>query len=188
MSTTNQPTTNQQQFDQAYWASQPPEVQALPGTADPVQRATQAATLATDGFTIDVPIMVWGWDAYLVMTMRAQFGYTWVPSALQPPVTIAPGLAQPGVVAYDPLHPPLGSIKVSTNIADYPPFAPVPQPTPQTPAGDDPVGLQSIGNIYLSVPGETYQNGAQFTDTRGTFEKHVVVTPFGRNAYWEKIA
>ncbi len=180
--------TGQQQFDQAYWASQPPEVQALPGIADAVQRATQAATLATDGFTIDVPIMVWGWDAYLVMTMRAQFGYTWVPSALQPPVTIAPGLAQPGVVAYDPLHAPPGSIKVSTHIADYPPFAPASQPKPQTQAGDDPVGLPSIGNIYLSVPGETYQNGAQFTDTRGTFQKHVVVTPFGRNAYWEKIA
>ena len=63
--------TTQQQFDLAYWASQPPEVQALPAITDPDQRAAQAATLATNGFTIDVPIMVWGWDAYLVMTMRA---------------------------------------------------------------------------------------------------------------------
>jgi hypothetical protein len=180
--------TAQQQFDQAYWMSQPPEVRALPGIADQDQRANQAATLATDGFTIDVPIMVWAWDAYLVMQMRSQFGYTWVPSALQPPVTIAPGVAQPGVVAYDPLHPPPGSIAVSTNIADYPPFESSPQPTPQTPVISDPVGLQSIGSIYLSVAGETYQNGAQFTNSRGTFQKHMVVTPFGRNAYWEKIA
>jgi hypothetical protein len=180
--------TAQQQFDLAYWASQPPAVQALQSVADQDQRATNAAQLATEGFTIDVPIMVWGWDAYLVMTMRDQFGYTWVPSALQPPVTIAPGSAQPGVIAYDPLHPPAGSIKVSTNIQDFPPFIPVPAPTPQTPAGSDPVGLQSIGNIYLSVPGETYPDGAHFTDTRGTFEKHLVVTPFGANAYWEKIA
>ncbi|MGP0070685.1 MAG: hypothetical protein ACLPWF_01960 [Bryobacteraceae bacterium] len=187
MSTT-QPETTQQQFDQAYWASQPPEIQALPGIAAQDQRATQAATLATDGFTIDVPIMVWGWDAYLVMTMRAQMGYTWVPSALQPPVTIAPGLSQPGVVAYDPLLPPPGSIKVSTNIADYPPFNPPPQPTPQTPSGTDPVGLQSFGNIYLSVPGENYQNGATFTDSRGTFQKVIIVTPFGRTAYWEMIS
>jgi hypothetical protein len=186
MSTTNQETT-QQQFDQAYWASQPPQVQALEGITDQDQRASQAATLATGGFIIDVPIMVWGWDPYLVMTMRAQFGYTWVPSALQPPVTIAPGLAQPGAVAYDPLHPPPGSIKVSTNIADYPPFIPPPQPTPQSPV-EDPVGMQSIGDIYLSVPGETYPNGATFTDSRGTFEKHLVVTPFGLNAYWELIA
>lgn len=177
--------TMQQQFDQAYWASQPPEIQALPGVADPAQRAAQAAVLATDGFTIDVPIMVWGWDAYLVMSMRAQMGYTWVPSALQPPVTIAPGLAQPGVVPYDPANPPGGSIKVSTNVADYPPYV---HSTQQTPAATDPVGLQSIGNIYLSVPGDTYQNGATFSDSRGTFLKHVVMTPFGRNSYWEKIS
>jgi hypothetical protein len=180
--------TTQQQFDQAYWASQPPAIQALQSIADQEQRATAAAQLATQGFTIDVPIMVWGWDAFLVMTMRAQFGYTWVPSALQPPVTIAPGDEQPGVTPYDPLHPPAGSIIVSTNIQDYPPYFPAPQPAPQTPAGSDPVGLQSIGNIYLSVPGETYPDGATFTDSRGTFEKHLVVTPFGANAYWQKIA
>jgi hypothetical protein len=180
--------TTQQQFDEAYWASQPPEVRALPGIADPNQHAARAAELATKGFTIDVPIMVWDWDAYLVMKMRSDFGYTWVPSALQPPVSIAPGLAQPGAVAYDPLHPPPGSIHVSTNIQDYPPFNP-PSPTAtQTPAGEDPVGLQSLGSIYLSIPGETYQDGAKFTDRRGTFLKHVVVTPFGRNSYWEKIA
>jgi hypothetical protein len=180
--------TTQQQFDQVYWASQPPEVRALPGLADQEQRASKAAELATKGFTIDVPIMVWGWDAYLAMSMRAQFGYTWVPSALQPPVTIAPGIAQPGVVSYDPLHMPPGSIKVSMNIQDYPPFAPAPLPQPQTPAGDNPVGLQSVGTIYFSVPGETYPDGARFADTRGTFQKHMVVTPFGRSAYWEKIA
>ena len=179
--------TTQQQFDQAYWASQPPEVQALKSITDPGQRATEAAELATDGFTIDVPIMVWGWDPYLVMTMRAQAGYTWVPSALQPPVSIAPGVMLPGVVPYDPLHPPDGSIRVSVNIADYPPFTP-PQPVSPAPAPTDPVGLQSVGNLYLSVPGDSYPNGATFTDSRGTFEKHIVVTPFGRSGYWEKVA
>ncbi len=121
--------------------------------------------------------------------MRAQFGYTWVPSALQPPVTIAPGLTRnPGVVAYNPLDPPAGSIKVSTNIADYPPFTPPPQPTPQTPAGDDPVGLQSSATSISRFRAKHIRNGATFTDSRGTFQKHIVVTPFGRNAYWEKIA
>lgn len=178
--------TTQQQFDQAYWASQPPEIQSLQNIGDQNQRAAQAAQLATNGFTIDIPIMVWGWDAFLMMTLREQFGYTWVPSALQAPVTIAPGTAQPGVAPYDPLHPPPGSIKVSTNTADYPPFIALPQPVAQTPPSD-PVGPQSIGSIYLSVVGDSYPNGAIFTDTRGTFQKYMVVTPFGRNAYWEKI-
>jgi hypothetical protein len=179
--------TTQQQFDQAYWASQPPEVQALQNIADPEQRAAEAAELATSGFTIDVPIMVWGWDPYLVMTMRAQEGYTWVPSALQSPISIAPGITQPGVVPYNPSDPPPGSITVSTNIADYPPYTPPPPPPTPPPAGTDPVGLQSVGNIYFSVPGDTYPDGAVYKDSRGTFEKHVVVTPFGRSGYWEKI-
>jgi hypothetical protein len=179
--------TTQEQFDQAYWASQPPEVQALPGIAED-QRTARAADLATKGFTIDVPVMVWGWDPYLVMKLRSSFGYTWVPSALQPPIAMAPGVSGMLLPNYDPLHPPPGSIHVSTNVQDYPPFNPPPQATRPTSAGDDPVGLQSLGTIYLSVSGESYQDGAKFTDTRGTFLKHMVVTPFGRNAYWEKIA
>ncbi len=143
------------------------------GIADQDQRATTAAQLATQGFTIDVPIMVWGWDAYLMMTMRAQFGYTWVPSALQPPVTIAPGDTQPGADSLRSVESAAGSIKVSTNIQDYPPYNPAPQPTPQTPASDDPVGLQSIGNIYLSVPGETYPDGAAIHRQRGEHLKSI---------------
>jgi hypothetical protein len=50
------------------------------------------------------------------------------------------------------------------------------------------VALQSVGNLYLSVAGETYQDGARFTNVRGTFLKHVVLTPFGRTNYWEKVA
>lgn len=180
--------TTPQQFDEAYWASQPPEIQALQTITDPGQRAAQAAQLATAGFTIDVPIMVWGWDPYLVMSMRAQLGYTWVPSALQPPVTIAPGDTQPGVVPYNPADPPAGSIKVSTNIQDYPPYKTAPAQNSSAPAPTDPVGAQSIGNIYLSVPGDTSADGTRFSDARGTFQKHVVVTPFGRSSYWQKIA
>jgi hypothetical protein len=176
--------TTQQTFDATYWAAQQPEVAALPGIADPTARANRAAALAMKGFTIDVPIQVWGWDPFLVMQMRSQFGYTWVPSALQPPVSIAPGISQPGVVSYDPLHPPLGSIKVSLNLPDYPAIAPVVAVTaPGAPT--DPVGQESLGNIYLSVVGDTYQDGATFTDTRGSFLKHLIVTPFGKNAYWE---
>ena len=187
--------TTQTEFDQIYWASQPPEVRALPGIADLDQRATRAAQLAGSGFLIDVPIMVWAWDAYLVMQQRQAYGYTWVPSALQPSIQVAPGISDPPFAPYDAAHPPAGSIKVSLNIGDggktswgdYPPFNPPAPPTPQTPAATDPVGAQSVGNIYLSAPGDNYQDGAKYTDSRGTFVKQVIVTPFGRTCYWEKI-
>ena len=179
--------SQQQQFDQVYWAFQPPEVRALPSIPDQDSRATRAADLASKGFVIDVPIMVWSWDAFLVMKQRADFGYTWVPAALQTPISIAPGLSAPGTIPYDPAHPPAGSIKVSINPADYPPFAP-PVVTPSPTATNDPVGPQSIGVLYNSVPGENYPDGATFTDSRGTFLKHVVITPFGRMNYWEKTA
>ena len=179
--------SQQQEFDQAYWAFQPPEVRGLPSLEDQDSRAKRAAELAAKGFVIDVPIMVWSWDPYLVMKLRSDFGYTWVPAALQPPVTIAPGLSAPGSVPYDGAHPPSGSIRVSVNPADYPPFNP-PAP-PQSPAATtEPVGQQSLGVLYYAVPGENFPDGAKFTDARGTFLKHVVITPFGRMNYWEKIS
>jgi len=173
-------------FDKAYWLSEPPEVRDLQ-SLDPDARSARASELAIKGFTVDVPIMVWGWDPYLVMKLRQDFGYTWVPSALQPSITIAPGLSAPGAIPYDAAHPPSGAIHVSTNAADYPPFNPPAPPVPQTPC-NDPVGLQALGVLYLSVSGETYPDGAKFNDARGTFLKHVVITPFGRTNYWEKIA
>ncbi len=186
--------TTQQQFNDAYRASLPPELRDLmamqeSSPADVEAKTRRAADLAQKGFTVDVPIMLWGWDPYLVMRLRQQFGYTWVPSALQPPIAVAPGLPGFGTLApYDPLHPPPGSIRVSLNPADYPPFNPPAASLSQAPASDDPVGLQSVGSLYLSVAGEAYPDGAKYTDGRGTFLKHVTITPFGRTNYWEKVA
>jgi hypothetical protein len=50
------------------------------------------------------------------------------------------------------------------------------------------VGPLSVGTLYLSVVGDNYPDGAKFTDSRGTFLKHVTITPFGRGNYWEKVA
>ncbi len=172
-------------FNAAYWASKPPEVRALATIYDQDVRTSQASTLAMQGFVIDVPIMVWGWDPYLCMGLRQNFGYTWVPSALQPNVSIAPGLSAPGTVAYDPKNPPGGSIKVSTNLADYPAFDPAPA---EPPVVTDYVGVQTMGNMYLVVPGDHTPNGVEVTNDRGTFVKRLVQTPFGFNAYYEKKA
>ena len=98
-------------FDKAYWLSEPPEVRDLQ-SLDPDPRSARASELAIKGFTVDVPIMVWGWDPYLVMKLRQDFGYTWVPSAMQQPVQVAPGLTFAGQSTYDPNSPPPGSIAV----------------------------------------------------------------------------
>ncbi|MGB6944549.1 MAG: hypothetical protein WBE37_19275 [Bryobacteraceae bacterium] len=107
------PVDAQQAFDNAYWASQPAPVQALQKIQDPTQRAAMATELANEGYSIDVPIMVWGWDPSITTAMRQADGYTWVPSALQSGVEMAPGLPAMGTVAaYDPNNPPAGSIPV----------------------------------------------------------------------------
>ena len=98
--------------DDAYWSQQPPAVQHLRDMKDRSQRAAVGAQLASEGYSIDVPIMVWGWDPAITTQLRQSYGYTWVPSALQPPVQVAPGLSFPGLQSYDPAHPPAGSIEV----------------------------------------------------------------------------
>lgn len=98
-------------FDQAYWASQPAAVQQLQ-TVNPADRMALATQLANEGYTIDVPIMVWGWDPATTMAERQALGYTWVPSALQQPIAVAPGLNFNGQ-SYNPSNPPPGSITVT---------------------------------------------------------------------------
>lgn len=98
--------------DDAYWAKQPAAIQQLREIDDPDQRLQLGTQLAGQGYSVDVPIMIWGWDAGKVTAMRQANGYTWVPSALQQPVGAAPGLTGPGIIPYDPAHPPVGSILV----------------------------------------------------------------------------
>jgi hypothetical protein len=97
--------------DDAYWAAQPAAVQQL-RYMDPSQRASVGLQLASQGYSIDLPIMIWGGDPTLTTQLRQSFGYTWVPSALQAPVTAAPGITGLGITPYDPNHPPPGSILV----------------------------------------------------------------------------
>ncbi len=98
--------------DDAYWSKQPAAVQQLREIDNMDQRHGMATQLAAAGYQIDVPIMVWGWDAGKTMALRSDMGYTWVPSALQNPVSAAPGLTGPGITPYDPKNPPAGSIHV----------------------------------------------------------------------------
>ena len=98
--------------DDLYWNKQPAAVQQLREIDDYEQRQALGSKLASQGFQIDVPVMVWGWDAGKTTQLRKDFGYTWVPSALQQSVSAAPGLSGPGMTPYDPANPPAGSMQV----------------------------------------------------------------------------
>jgi hypothetical protein len=194
MTPTANPVT-QAAFDAAYWASFPPAVAALQSMqvdveispAPPNGRTQTAINLAKQGFVIDTETMVYGWGPYLMMSDRQAFGFTWVPSLLQAPPTIAPGVNDPGVAAYNPNNPPAGSIKVSTNLADYPPYA-TPAPVPTV---TDLVGAQILAGVnqYFAVYGDTSPAGTDFTDARGKFQKFasVINEPMGSHVwyYWE---
>lgn len=167
-----------------YWDSQPPEVRRLEVEPDQKTRSSMAEALAKNGYRIDVPVMVYHWDPFQVMAIRKMYGYTWVPSALQPNIEIAPGLTSHGLTPYDPASPPVGSIKVSTEAKDYPPFdKPVSTPKP----AQSPVGIHSVGNLYLTVAGDTSPAGTIHSDERGRFVKRINAGPFGAWAYWEKL-
>jgi hypothetical protein len=101
-----------QSADDAYWSKQPAAVQQLRNIQDQGQRTLLATQLASEGYSIDAPIMILGWDAGITTQLRQSYGYTWVPSALQQPVAEAPGIYDPGLKPYDPAHPPAGSIAV----------------------------------------------------------------------------
>jgi hypothetical protein len=98
--------------DDSYWSRQPAAVQQLRDIGDFGQRSEMAGQLTAEGYSIDIPVMVWGWDASKTTQLRQGFGYTWVPSAMQSPVTAAPGISGAAIVPYDPAHPPAGSITV----------------------------------------------------------------------------
>ena len=98
--------------DDLYWSKQPPVVQQLREIDDVGQREALGSKLASQGYQIDVPVMVWGWDAGKTTELRKAFGYTWVPSAMQQPIAAAPGLTGAGMTPYDPANPPAGSIPV----------------------------------------------------------------------------
>lgn len=185
-------------FDLAYVASKDPRIQALfagtlglPGASlDPATRQAQALNLAlTTSLVIDGLIDAAGADPYYTMLWRAEDEYTTYPSILQPGVQVPPGLSFPGLPPYDPA---LYAIKVSTNLADYPPFT-VPTPTP-TPAQQTLFGvIIAPGYIFASQlainlassgalkPGTLEVNPADGL----TYALVVSANPMGNSYFWK---
>lgn len=170
-----------------YWLSKPPEVRRLDPnvTNTEAERQIIAVECADKGHIVDVPIMVFGAHPYHTMLIRQGLGFTWVPSALQAPVNVAPGLQFPGEVPYDPDKPPQGSIKVSVDPKDYPPFNP---PVVQLPPNTVAVGAYTgLLNRYFSLPaGIGLPNGHSLSQDGGTFVKRVQANAIGTFHYFER--
>lgn len=182
-----------EQFNAAYWGSFAPVVQALSGLeAFSAERMDAAIALAQSGHLIDHQIQAVGASAYETMKLRELYGYTWVPSLLQPPVPIAPGIAIPGQPMYDATAPPAGSIKVSSKIEDYPPF--LVASTVVAPPQADPVPARPCLGVMLGagkaavMPGDYSEAGTRWPSGSDTWwVKRIVQTPFGCSAWWEEV-
>jgi hypothetical protein len=186
------------EFHKIYWAAKHPAVRALrdmqPGPQEDAidllqRRIAEGFKLASEGHILDKDIDIQFADVtsapWLFMQQRAALGYTWVPSALQPNIGMAPGVTGPQAPAYDADNPPRGSIKVSVYPADYPPFDP-PKPITPAPSDQSPVSGEiypGMGlNRYHSAPGDNYAIGA----TWGAYVKRGVAGPFGSSVWWER--
>lgn len=158
----------------AYWKAQDPAVQKLWGMPSGKDRDDAALALAKAGFVIDVPIMAWNWDPVTTMYVRQQLGFTWVSSGLQPQS------AGQGT-------PPAGTVRVSTDIADYPPSQTGPPPPVQA---TNIVGARVYDNVYTYGPGAVkngsfaVQNGQQITQDGKTYTAHVSATLMGTTVYF----
>lgn len=101
-------------------AARRPTDDVLASLSDPdvslAERTQMARILAVSGFTIDVPVDVWGWDWEKTMRARLNYGYRWVPAAGMEPVRVAPGLPFPGLGPYEPDAPPRGAILVRESL------------------------------------------------------------------------
>ena len=81
-----------------YWKSKDPRIQAQYGNPD----VTVWMALAKLGLWIDHEIMVNNQDPPTIHALRIQYGYTWVPNAIQPNIPVPPFVHYPGLPDYDP--------------------------------------------------------------------------------------
>jgi len=176
-----------------YWASVPPELRIFSKPDTPASpksaRIAKALDLAIQGFKVDIPIHVDFQDPVCTMLIRRNQGFVWVPSALDPPIFVMPGLKFPGLPSYDPDRPSLNYIKVSVRAEDYKPFdAPPPLPSTAPKVGfcyvitTGEVCAPGLGlNLATVKDGEEIQeNGRRFRAviTRGLIGTTVVLRPF----------
>jgi hypothetical protein len=198
--------TDQQTFNAAYLAAQPPQLQALmampvDSEADIQSRVTAALSLAHQGFAIDNEIMGHGFDAFEVQSECIELDETWKPNMLQAQLgqeggyALPGGNVLPGMLGPYPETMPPGWLIVSVNPADYPPFAPPTPPAPPAPQnnpigpllGTDSSGEQIFGNV--PIPGFVVTDGMIYPNPTASprYMAHVYQTPWGSELDWAKI-
>ena len=117
--------TNAAEYDPAYRAAQPKPVQDLMALPYGLAKVERAMALVQKGYLIDNAIMVWNWGPFYTMTYRQQYGYSWVPSAGMPPVSVAPGITFNGQ-HYDPAIMPKGGLLVTLDLDQLKTLFPAP--------------------------------------------------------------
>ena len=181
-------------FNAAYYASKAPAMQGLYAGRAGAAQANQlsptqdqlwalAGQLIVEGYTVDEEIYCEGMDPYTTMFMRELYGQDWEPAGLgntqvsninQPGAVVTPGMYQGPV--------PAGQIKVSTLLADYPPY-PVPASgtvAPPVAQATNPVGIRIIpqvpaqpnyvGDVFrCGVANDGYAIGAAWSGISGAF-------------------
>lgn len=180
---------NQESFDKLWWAAQPPRVRGLKDLPVDTSRTALALELAQQGFTIFIPVCVYGWSPYGVMSCYAANGFKWVPALLQTGFTVAQNPIGPDEISQNaPI--PKGAIKISLDATDYPPFDPPVPVVPTKPLGN-PVGFALYLNIWAGSPGDNladWPENSSYEDSRGKFIKRVgKPSPFGTPVWWEKL-
>jgi len=113
--------TDQTTFNNTYWTSKSPGKNALRLMQGSPKRMQAALLLAQAGEIVDVEIDAYGWDPFSTMQERQADGYIWTLSALMAQPVDGNGI--PTTNAFSTLPIPAMGIKVSTDSADYPPFA-----------------------------------------------------------------
>lgn len=173
--------------DAIYDASRDPRILAIKklvksdGTPDYDARNAAAFTLDANGsgLILDREIDIFGFSPALVMGVRQQYGYAWLPNAFQPNVPL-------GDLGDLRKMFPRG-IRVSTDAADYRPFAP---PVPAPPVSSSPVGqrngdLFEVNLVAAQIHGKwLFDDGEEYPEGGTTYVFHKVPGMFGSSVWW----
>lgn len=182
-----------QQFNNDWWAAQNAAVRAIRDLPlSPMSiRLDPAIEAQNKGALVDLNIVVYGWDAFLVHQLRTNFGVPYVSpivvgtgfnglSGVPQPFPAAPRGTLPTVVV-DPDQP---EATLNRLHALYPP--PPPPPPPPDP-GQKIVGNWVYGNVYGLGPGahpDTVADGKEYMQDGKVFVAHVSIGLMGWQCYF----